>query len=408
MFLNDMDFGFEEKRNTMLKPTINCIAPLVIAAGISAAAGIAGSLMGGDGPEMMKPEVLPATVSGNVTQEMNFMFDLEAGEAMDALVTQMNDWSTTDRDFVEKTFRPFQVNLIEANKALIPGIVANAGEAMKSSLKDLMGGDFLKDAFRNQMEKSGGDISKFAESFSQQIDDIPSAEQRIGETVSNIEQTFGQAGAELKRQMASRGLDVTQASQRDLAIEKAKAKAAGVGVAAEASRKEQLAGAQAGVGVAANVQTGQANLLATQQQLTQSGANLAPQIGGVQATEALSEAGKVGAGLTQAGAEQVLGTTSETKQAEFTQPGIVTPRFFDKETGKMVDAAGNEIKAPVVATNTRQSSFENNLRNKRKRLMSGGGPGVGGADNGLGGGNDTGGMGGGNSMGGGGDIGSDG
>jgi hypothetical protein len=268
---------------------------------------------------------------------------------MDQLVTQMNEWSTTDRDFFEKTFQPFQASLMEANEQLIPGIVANAGEAMKSSLKDLMGGDFLKDAFRGQMERSGGDISKFAESFSKQIDDIPTAEQRIGETVSRIEQTFGQAGAELKRQMASRGIDVSQASQRDLAIEKAKAKAGGVGVASEAARKEQLAGAQAGVGVAANVQTGQANLLATQQSLTQSGANLTPQIGGVQQTESLGQAGITGAGLTQAGAEKVLGHTTETKQAEFTQPGIVTPRFFDKETGKMVDAAGNEIKAPVVA-----------------------------------------------------------
>jgi hypothetical protein len=239
------------------------------------------------------------------------------------------------------------------------------------------------------MERSGGDISKFAESFSKQIDDIPSAEQRIGETVSRIEQTFGQAGAEMKRQMASRGLDVSQASQRDLAIEKAKAKAAGVGVAAEASRKEQLAGAQAGVGVAANVQTGQANLLATQQQLTQSGANLTPQIGGVQATEALSRAGDVGAGLTQSGAEQVLGTTSQTKQAEFTQPGIVTPRFFDKETGKMVDAAGNEIKAPVVAltrrvgNSGRSGGYQVGRNNRDTGSNAPGGVGVGASDGGM-------------------------
>jgi hypothetical protein len=375
MFLDDMEFGFEPKRNEMLKPTVHGIAPLIIAAGISAVAGIAGALADGGGPETRDPEILPSTVSGNIVQDMNFLFDLEAGEAMKGLTEQMNQWSGQDREFFENTFQPFQASLIEANQALIPGIVANAGAAMQSSLKDLMGGDFLKDAFRQQVEQSGGDISALSESFTQQIDNIPSAEQRIGEAISGVEQRFGAAGAELKRQMASQGLDVSQASKRQLAIEKAKAKAGAVGVAGEAARTEKLSATQAGIGVAANVQTGAANLLATQQSLTQAGASLTPQVGGVQAGQAVSEAGAIGAQLATTGAERVLGTASATKQAEFTQAGIATPRFFDKETGKVVDAAGNKIEQPVATkpvfgTGTQLLGKENPL--------TGGNPGAGG------------------------------
>ena len=386
MFLDDMKFGFESRRNEMLKPTINCIAPVIIAAGISAAAGIAGSLMAKDAPEGYEPEVLPKTVSGQVNQDMNFLFDIEAGEAMANLTGQLNEWSTTDREFFDKTFKPFQASLIEANQALIPGIVANSGEAMQSNLKDLMGGDFLKDAFRGQIEKAGADVSKFAESFSQQIDDIPTAEQRIGEAVSGVEQRFGEAGAELKRQMASQGLDVSQASQRELAIEKAKAKAGVTDTAAEAARRERLSGAEAGVGVAAGVQQSQAALLAQQQELTQTGAMLTPQVGGVQAGEALSEAGKVGAELAQTGAEKVLGTGSETQQAEFTQKGVQVPKFFDRETGAVVTASGQNVSDFNTEMQMKQAAFDKAYRLKlaeinyaksRSPETWGGGPGVG-------------------------------
>jgi hypothetical protein len=344
MFLDGMEFGFEPEPFGLLKPTISCIAPLVIAAGISAAVGVASSLMAGDAPEGYEPEVLPKTVSGNVVQDMNFVFDLEAGDAMKNLTTQLNEWSGADRDFFENVFQPFQESLIEANQALIPGIVENSGEAMKQNLKDLMGGDFLKDAFRSQISQSGADVSKFAQSFSDQIDKIPTAEQRVGQAVAGVEQRFGQAGVELKRMMGAKGLDVSQASQRDLAIQKATATAGAADAAAEAARKEQLAGAAAGVEVASGIQTSQANMLTAQQELTQAGVGLGQQIGGVQDTAAVSTAGKIGAELTTSGAEKVLGTQSETKKAEFTQVGVVKGVFFDKDTGENVDAAGNVAK----------------------------------------------------------------
>jgi hypothetical protein len=147
-----------------------------------------------------------------------------------------------------------------------------------------------------------------------------------------------------------------------------------------------------------NVQQSQSNLLAQERGLTQAGANLLPQVGGVQEAQGVGAAGELAGQLTTSMSEKILGQTSEVKQGEFTQPGIVTPRFFDKETGKMVDAGGNEIAPPPPVVNTGGGAQWGTGR-RPKTLLDGGGPGVGGADNGMGGGNDTGGMGGGNSAG---------
>jgi hypothetical protein len=399
MFLDDeMEFGFEEKGSFHSTKQVNCIWPAVIAGGVALASAYMSS-KGGDEGGGKDPEILPKTVSGQVYQDMDMVYDLDASMALEDLTGKMNEWSGQDREFFENTFQPFQASLIEANQDLVPGIVENSGAALKSNLKDLMGGDFLKESFRGQMERSGGDISKFAENFSKQVDAIPSAEQRMGEAVAGVEARFGEAGKELKRQMNAQGLGVTQASKRELAIEKAKAKASAVGVAKQSAREENLAATKAGIDVAAGVQTSQANLLASQQNLTQTGAMLTPQVGGVQETGGVGEAGKIGADLTQASAEKVLGSRTATKDAQFTQPGIQTPRFFDKETGQMTDAAGNVMSAPAGGGGGSDADYWRRRRNQLSGANSfGGGPGVGGADSsgGVGAvGADTGGMGGG-------------
>jgi hypothetical protein len=82
--------------------------------------------------------------------------------------------------------------------------------------------------------------------------------------------------------------------------------------------------------------------------------------------------------------EKILGQASEVKQGEFTQPGIVTPRFFDKETGKMVDAGGNEIKAPVVASSSfRPGTGKRGRINRDTGSNAPGGVGVGASDGGM-------------------------
>jgi len=319
-------------------------------------------------------EILPNTISGNSYTDQDFVFDQEASEAMKALTDSMNDWSQEDRNFFEQTFQPFQQSLIEGNKALIPDIVANSKEALSQNLSDLVASDHLKEQFGSTIKNTGGAINEFGASFLQQVRDIPTTEQRVGEAVAGIEQRFGEAGAELKRAMASKGLDVDAASKRALSIAKASAKAGAVGQAKEAARMEKLNATQAGVGLAQSVQESQANMLGAERAMTQSSATLTPQIGGVQETQSVSSAGEVGASLTQAQSEKILGQRKSDMNAEFTQEGVVQPKFFDRETGDIVDAAGNPIKKPKPA---RQPAYQ-----QPKTVVGywGGGPGVGGAD----------------------------
>jgi hypothetical protein len=302
--------------------------------------------------------VQPRTVSGNVVNDMDFTFDQEFTESMKALSTQLAEWADDDRSFFEDTFVPFQASLMDTNQAILPAITANSTLSLEQNMKDLLGSEQLKKSFRENISSLGADIGAFATSFADQIDDIPTAAQRVGEAVSGIEQKFGQAGAELKKAMGAKGLDVSEAGLRNLAISKAEALSGGVGAAKEAARKEKLAGTSGALGVLGTVQASQSEQLGTQQELTQAGALLTPQVTGVQDQDSVSKAGELGAGLTETGAGKVLGTGAETKTAEFTAKGVVQPTFFDAETGtaldppqdsQLVDPSQSQVTSPAPA-----------------------------------------------------------
>jgi hypothetical protein len=277
--------------------------------------------------------VQPKTVSGNAVNDMDFQFDAEFTDSMKAFAEQLNSWAAEDRGFYEKHVQPFQAALMESNKALLPSITANSTMSLKQNMIDMFGSEQLKKAFRETISTTGEDIGEFASDFANQISNIPSADQRVGEAVSGIEQQFGQAGADLKKQMGAKGLDVSEAGLRSLAIGKAEALSGGTAAAREAARQEKLAGTSGALGVLGNVQTAQSNQLGAQQELTQAGALLTPQVGGVQEQESVSKAAELGAQTTTAGASKVLGTEAETASAEFTAKGVVQPTFFDSATG---------------------------------------------------------------------------
>jgi hypothetical protein len=350
MFLeNDFDFGFGDEYKTfghsLRSHTINNWIPLAVAA-VTAAGAIASSLAAGDAPEGYEPEILPKTVSGNVMQDLDFLFDQEAAESMKSYTAQLTEWGESDRAFFNSQFQPFQSDLISTNQAMLPIIEKNSTTALDQNVKDLLGSEHLKESFRVNITGTGADISTMASSFAESIANIPGEEQRVGEAISAVEKTFGQAGKELKRAMNAKGIGVSQASQRDLAISKAEAKAGAVGVAGEAARREKLQATAEGVGVLSSVQSAQSNQLLGQQASTQTGAVLTPQVGGVAPQQALSKASEVGAGLLQSGAEKMLGQRTATASAEFTQKGIQDPLFMSEDTQRPVYSTGEELAKP--------------------------------------------------------------
>ena len=356
--------------------TTNNVWPLVVAAGISAVGGILAAKASDKGSAAVGGDkILPNTVSGNEVSSQDFLFDIESVKAMQDLTTSMSEWSGQDRDFFKNTFEPFQESLVQSNQELLPSIVKNSSTALQQNLNDMFDSTALKDQFRTMSLASGERIGDFSEKFAEQVDKIPTAEQRIGQAISGVEQRFGQAGAELKRQMGAKGLDVSEAGIREMMIGKATAKAGAAQQAGEAARKEMLDATAQATGVFSTVQQSQTAQLTAERGLVQSGATLMPQVGGVKDQESVGAAGAIEAQLTAQESGKQLGTASEKKDAEFTQKGVQVPKFFDKETGNVITAGGEDVKSMEL---TYEERLAKALADQRNALLSG--RAVGGAD----------------------------
>jgi len=345
--------------------TTNNIWPLVIAAGITAVGGIVSSLAaspGGAGGSAGK--IRESTVSGNSTGAQDFLYDLTAVKNMQDFTAQMGEWSGQDRNFFDSVYKPFQEDLMEANQAMLPNIVANSSEAMQQNLSDLFDSSMLKDSFKEATLKTGAQAMDMADKFAEQIDSIPSSEQRIGQAISGVEQRFGQAGAELKKTMGAKGLDVSEASVRDMMIGKATAKAGAAQQAGEGARRELMDATAAATGVFSKLQTQSAEMLGGERDFTQASTDMQPQVGGVKDLESVSGATSFGAQMTTADAGKQLGTTSEKKDVTMTQRGIRVSKFFDPETGDIVTGAGDSITDWNMEKDIQRKALENEMAQK--------------------------------------------
>lgn len=311
----------------------------------------AGSVLGGylegqeagDQDQEFRPQdkVLPKTVSGSDMTNFEVLYSQEAVEALKSLTDSLNDWSNTDRNFFENTFLPYQQSLVQANLGMAQTIEKVAGSTLEANLTDIVSNEALKETFRltagEGLAPDSGVIQQ-ADRFFQQLDELPTESELVGQALTQVESQFTGIGKQLTRDFASRGQAVSQASRRELLTEKAKAKAGAAGVAGVTARQERLAGFERGVGVAGQVeQLGQAakssataNLIGLQ---TSQQAGLAtPQIGGVEKITGIEEA-QLTAGLVKSEAGKTLGTSTQSQTAKFEQAGVKTPVFAAIEEG---------------------------------------------------------------------------
>jgi hypothetical protein len=297
-----------------------------------------GGVLGDDDPDPKATPTSPNTKSGETRSTTDIMFDEEAMATFKNFSNKLSEWGDIDRGFMENTYRPFQEDLIATNTQLINMIGQNSNLALEQSIKDLTGSDELKAMFRSSISEQGAQISDFAQRFAAEVDNIPTTEQRVGQAASAVEQQFGQAGADIRGRLKAQGLQVSQATERDLAIQKATAKAGAVGAAAEASRAERMNAAQTGAGVFSTLQASQSNQLLAQQQATQQGVGLLPQIGGV--TEPGMEATKIAGDLVGAGALTARGTEQTGRDLNITEAGVTGGNFPGLDGGKLFNQDG--------------------------------------------------------------------
>ena len=195
-----------------------------------------------------------------------------------------------------------------------------APATLEQNLTDMQENSGIKTMLRDQSAQAGGVGTDALAGFRAEMDKLPTTEERVGQALTRVEGQFGQVGKQLARDFQSRGQTVSQASKRNLAIEKAKAKSGAAGAAEEGARQERLNTLERGVAVAGQAQVGATNQLTALQQSQQSGLET-PQIAGVQETTGL-EAAKLEGDLQTTQATQEFGTRQKSDDITHTQKGI--------------------------------------------------------------------------------------
>jgi hypothetical protein len=309
------------------------------------AASVAGSVISsafGGKADKGKPKVARNTVSGNEFSDIEFLFDEQLDQAFENFTSQLTEAASEDRQFFKNVYEPFQQSLIQTNQSLLPVIQKNTTAALEANMKDLLGSERLKESFRENLGSFGGALADVANRFSQELDTLPTDSQRIGQAVSAVEQQFGQVGSDIKRQLASQGQNVSQATLRELGIAKAGAKAGAVAQAGEQARAERRAALSEGSGVFANLQQSQSSQLLGQVSSTQAGAGLTPQVGGVGALTGTSEATKLAGGLVETGFTRQAGQAGHVVSDQFTEQGV-KHGMRTNEAGQWIDEKGEVI-----------------------------------------------------------------
>jgi len=324
-----------------------------IGSAIAAGASIVGSMMADDGDSGSSGayKIRPSTVSGQDKSAFQMLYDEQQSAALDNLSLQMNDWSAQDREFFQNTYQPFQEEIIKTNQALLPSIEQTASATLEANAKDLFSNSSLKESMRGLITNTGQGVNEIATNFKAELDNLPTSEERVGQALANTELQFGRAAKELQKDLASRGQKMSQATKRQLAIDKATAKAGVAGAAAEAARTERRTALAEGAGVLSAVQTAGTQQLTALQTGQQAGL-AAPQVGGVTAPSTLATT--TGADLAKTTGTKTLGTETTQTNVQHTQKGIKGAVEVD-DKGQLVNADKYAPKPKVIYRDRDQS-----------------------------------------------------
>lgn len=396
---NEFDFDFPElemgfKPDRLSK--VNCIWPAIIAGGAMIGSSLIGAMSKDKDKGYPDPEVLPKTVSGQNKSDFDILYDSIAEGQMTELTKQLGDWASKDRDFFKNVYQPFQNDIINTNQQLLPTIEKVASASLEANAKALVTNTKLQDAFSKTAAEGFGDdsrVSEMADNFFTELKNMPSESEMVGQALTAVEGQFEQAGKELTREFASRGQAVSQASKRDLAFQKAQAKAGAAGVAKSGFRSESLQRAEAGLGAATGLAESEQSLklgaaegiIGLQDAATRIGeSSMGMQVGGLGDVATGEGLADIQAGMTTKAAEKMQGTSTETEDIQHTQKGIKSAPIINADGSVIIGGQTlrsdeyNELLAQIRKSNrpTAQPVYQ--------RRDWGGGPGMGAGGSGPG------------------------
>jgi len=309
-----------------------------VAPAIAAAGSVIGGLLGGGGDSgsggvsTHKPKILPKTESGEQQSQQDFIFDEAAIGAMSDLADQIGEFADYNESFIRDIYQPVQEQMLRANSSMIPQMEDIAGASLEQMSKDLVSNETLKGLITARMQGDADPNSltnKLMKSYETELENLPTEQERVGQALSQVESQFKGAGKQLAKDFASRGQSVSQASKRDLLMNKATAKAGIAETAAEGARKERLSAMERGVNTSQSVRANeeaisnqaQQGLLGLQQANASMGVNARNALFDPDKTDATGIRGQEMALTGQLGVLQ-RGATSDTKQLSHTQKGI--------------------------------------------------------------------------------------
>jgi hypothetical protein len=299
---------------------------------------------GGDKKTTNITPVQPSTTGRAAMSDFDIMYSQSALESMNKFTDKVGEWAQTDRNFFENVYQPFQERVAQTNATILPYLSATTTATLEQNAKDLMKNDTLKNFLRNKAQVGDTGMDVALRAFEDHIAKVPDEQTRVGQALASVEQQFGDIGKQLTRDFASRGQTVSQASKRDLAMEKAKAKAGAADAAAEKARGEKGAALQAGL--EANIGVNEASAaqrakdvasLTSLQEAQQAGLST-PQVEGLTERQGYEGAG-LQAGLETTQSTQEFGTRKREDTVTQVQKGIENPVLTSGATGQVPQGA---------------------------------------------------------------------
>jgi hypothetical protein len=296
---------------------------------ISTAGSIAESLFGDSGDKKTKSTstsivpVQPRTETTAGFTDFDMLYRDFAIANMDNLTQHLAEATRSDQSFLENTYRPYQTQITNQNTRMLPLIERTSAATLQQFTRDLVRNDHLKRSLRTNITDTSA-----LDRLTASLDNVPTEEERVGEALTSVEMQFGKAGKQLAEQFRSRGQAVSQASARDLAFQKATAKAGAAGAAGEAARREQREAGLLGLQGASQAAAARATDVGSLAQLEQAGALGLQGIGQqFQVADPDRSAMGVAAELTGTAATQSFGTRQRQDQTTQIQEGIKMPNI---------------------------------------------------------------------------------
>jgi hypothetical protein len=206
----------------------------------------------GGGVSTHKPKILPKTESQSTEEHTQILYDTAALQAMSDLTDKIGEMADYNQDFMKDVYMPMQEQFVQANTSMIPQMESIVGDSLEAMSADLVTnrtlGDMLSVRAQGDADPNSF-VNRTFNAFQTEIANLPTEQERVGQALASVESQFQGAGKQLAKDFAARGQTVSQASARDLMMQKAQAKAGAAGLAKESARAERLGMLEKGVSV---------------------------------------------------------------------------------------------------------------------------------------------------------------